>query len=187
MACVDSYDDEEWELCNDDGFVYKRRKRRRVAGDENAARPPDPVVDAEAEERNRRERMRRILLKLKSRYQSEIEQWEILSSSLSAMQVKADRFRTQQREHLGNAETTAYFQESSSGGAREEASGRPSVLDELLFMAEAQEAMIRDVSRMCEAAEEMCRVEEEEAKEALFDLQIWGSPRDLMSSLCADE
>ncbi|XP_010555795.1 PREDICTED: uncharacterized protein LOC104825211 [Tarenaya hassleriana] len=149
--------------------------------------PPGRLIQGRMQRRGgQRERMKRILLKLKSRYQSEIQQWEILSNSLSAMQVKADRFQTRQRERLGNAEKTPSFQESSSGGGKD-ASGRRSLLDERLFMAEAHEAMVSDVSKMCEAAEEMCRAEEEERKEALFDLPIWGSPRYLMSSLCVDD
>ncbi|KAG7563786.1 hypothetical protein ISN44_As10g005540 [Arabidopsis suecica] len=183
--------DEDWELFNDDGFVYKRKKRSRIADAEETSKPPDPEVDPVVEERNRRIRKKRILVKLKRKYQSEIEQWEVLSNSLNDMQVKADRFQTTQREERLNENATMSFPESSSiEGAREsggeDASAPSSMLDQLLFMAEAQEAVINDVSKLCEVAENICRIEEEEKKQSFFDLPIWSSPTDLMTSLCAD-
>ena len=86
-------DDEEWELYNDDGFVYKRKKRRLNPDEAALARPPS--MDPEAEERNRRERKRKTLLKLKERYQREIDQWELLSNTLRAMEERA----RQRQEH----------------------------------------------------------------------------------------
>lgn len=53
-----------------------------------------------------------------------------------------------------------------------------------LVQAEAQEAIVNDVSNLCEVAENICRVEQEE-QESLFDLAVWSSPRSLMASLCA--
>uniref|UniRef100_A0A1J3I147 Uncharacterized protein n=1 Tax=Noccaea caerulescens TaxID=107243 RepID=A0A1J3I147_NOCCA len=189
--------DEDWELCNDDGFVYKRKKRRRISDSEEDAgagetsRPPDPELDPAVKERNRRIRKKRILLKLKRKYQKEIEQWEILSNSLNAMEARADRFQTPQREERSNADEMTSFPESSCReGAREQggedASAPPSLLDEILFAVEAQEAAIHDISNLCEVAENICRMEEEEKKQSLFDLAVWSSPTDLMASLCAD-
>ncbi|KAG7558988.1 hypothetical protein ISN45_Aa05g006000 [Arabidopsis thaliana x Arabidopsis arenosa] len=185
--------DEDWELYNDEGFVYKRKKRSRIADAEETSKPPDPELDPVLEERNRWIRKKRILLKLKRKYQSEIEQWEILSNSLNSMQEKADRFQTTQREESLNTKETISFPENTSStidGAREsggeDASAPSSMLDQLLFMAEAQEAVINDVSKLCEVAENICRIEEEENKQCFFDLPIWSSPKDLMTSLCAD-
>ncbi|CAH8266954.1 unnamed protein product [Arabidopsis lyrata] len=185
--------DEDWELYNDDGFVYKRKKRSRIADAEETLKPPDPELDPVVEERNRRIRKKRILVKLKRKYQSEIEQWEILSNSLNSMQVKADRFQTTQREEMSNAKETISFPENASytkEGAREfggeDASAPSSMLDQLLFMAESQEAVINDVSKLCEVAENICRIEEEEKKQSFFDLPIWSSPKDLMTLLCGD-
>lgn len=78
--------DEDWELINDDGFVYKRLKRLRVdpTVSTSVTPPPDPAV----EERNRKERKKTILLKLKTRYQQEIHQWEHLSNTLKALQER---------------------------------------------------------------------------------------------------
>ena len=87
-------DDEEWELYNDDGFVYKRKKRR-LNPDEAALAARPPSMDPEAEERNRRERKRKTLLKLKERYQTEIDRWELLSNTLRAMEERA----RQRQEH----------------------------------------------------------------------------------------
>lgn len=135
-------DDEDWELYNDDGFVYKRKKRGRIADDEETSNPPDPELDPVVEERNRRIRKKRILVKLKRKYQSEIEQWEILSNSLNDMHEKADRFQSTQREEmLENANETMSFPKNASsrteearGFGGEDASAPSSMLDELLFM-----------------------------------------------------
>ncbi|VVB04227.1 unnamed protein product [Arabis nemorensis] len=164
---------EDWELCNDDGFVYKRRKRYDISGAGETSKPPDPELDPAVEERNRRMRKKRILLKLKRKYQREIEQWEILSNSLNAMQEKSDRFQTPQRKENTNPNETVSFPEEAAS--------------ELLFMAEAQEAIIQDISNLCQVAENICRMEEEEKKQSFFDLDIWSSPTDLMASLCASD
>lgn len=117
---MDSTED-EWELCNDDGFIYKRKKRRLE--DPPAAQAPDP----EAEERQRRERKRKLLLKLKKQYQKEIDQWEYLSSTLHAMQEKTQDKRQQEFEEtppvLGSA--SKLVQESEMGCV--------SLVDELLL------------------------------------------------------
>lgn len=128
--------DGEWELCNDDGFVYKRRKRDDISDAGETWKPPDPELDPVVEERNRRIKKKRIMLKLKRKYQREIDQWEILSNSLNAMQERADRFQTPQREERRIADETTSFPESCSGEhAGEDASALPpSLLDQLLFM-----------------------------------------------------
>lgn len=52
------------------------------------------------------------------------------------------------------------------------------------MQAEAQESIIADVSSLCDTVEAMCRAEEEDFAQSLIDLPIWGSPRELMRSLC---
>ena len=111
--------DEEWELYNDDGFVYKRKKRRldpaAAAAAAAAAEAAQTNVDPHAEERSRRERKRRTLLKLKAQYQSEIDQWELLSNMLRSMEEKArvsqDQSQNRQLEQRdrGVQEQTASF------------------------------------------------------------------------------
>lgn len=52
------------------------------------------------------------------------------------------------------------------------------------LQAEAQEAIIHDVSNLCDVAEAMYNVQDEQLKQSFIDLPIWGSPRKLMASLC---
>ncbi|XP_022714990.1 DNA ligase 1 [Durio zibethinus] len=174
-----------WELCNDDGFIYKREKRRRVLT-EPAPSPGDP----EEEEKRRREWKRKNLLRVKERYKKEIEEWEILSKTLKAMQEKALGFQAQQQERIKLRETeekqrTASSWEKKDNDKKDKSLG--SSLDELLSQAEAQETIILDVSNLCDIAEAMCNAQEERLKQTYFDLPIWASPRDLMASLCDDE
>ncbi|KAF3566263.1 hypothetical protein DY000_02011026 [Brassica cretica] len=167
-------DDEEWELCNDDGFVFKREKRSRISDPEETSNPVNPELDPAAEERNRRMRKKRTLAKLRSKYRSEIQQWEALSNRFNAA-----LFRTTQgeEERLNADEATSFHDGSSSASV---------FIDEHLSMAEAQEVIINDVSNLCEVAESVTRVMEEERKQSLFDLDVWSSPTNLMASLCAD-
>ncbi|KAJ4877875.1 Uncharacterized protein Rs2_42893 [Raphanus sativus] len=172
--------DEDWELCNEDGFVYKRIRRISDPG-ETTSNPVDPGLDPAAEERNRRKRQKRTLVKLRSKYQREIQQWEILSNSFDAMREKAaGGFQTTSQQEGDDDRLNANEATSSHG------SSASVFLDELLSMAEAQEVIINDVSNLCEVVEEIIRVEEEETKQSLFDLDVWSSPRNLMASLCAD-
>ncbi|KAF8075655.1 hypothetical protein N665_1073s0003 [Sinapis alba] len=177
--------DEDWELCNDEGFVHKRVKRSRISGPGEASKPVEPELDPAVEERNRRMRRKRTLVKLKRKYQSEMTQWEILSNSFNAMQEKTARFKTPQREERLNATETTSSRAPEHGGEDAPPKTVSFMLDELLFMAESQGAIINDVSNLCEVAENICRVEQEE-EESLFDLAVWCSPTSLMASLCAD-
>lgn len=52
------------------------------------------------------------------------------------------------------------------------------------MQAEAQEAIIQDVSNLCDVVEAMCSVQDEQLKQSFIDLPVWRSPRDLMASLC---
>jgi hypothetical protein len=107
--------DEEWELYNDDGFVYKRKKRRLDPAAAAAAAAAQTNVDLQAEERSRRERKRRTLLKLKAQYQREIDQWELLSNMLRSMEQKAlvsqgqsQNRQLEQRERGGQEQTASF-------------------------------------------------------------------------------
>ena len=53
-----------------------------------------------------------------------------------------------------------------------------------IVQVEAQEAIIRNVSKLCDIAEALCMTEENQLKQRLIDLPIWASPRELMASLC---
>ncbi|KAK3413128.1 hypothetical protein EUGRSUZ_I01730 [Eucalyptus grandis] len=178
--------DDEWELCNDDGFIYKRKKRRLdpSAAAAAPAPPPPPPPDPLAEERHRRERRRKALLKIKGRYREELARWEHLSSTCRAMQEKARELQLEREREKERAAAAA----SSSGSADEELDRQRSefgsTIDKLLLQAEAQEALINDVSILCDVAESLSSVQEEQLKQSLFDLPVWASPQELMAALC---
>ncbi|CAH8360935.1 unnamed protein product [Eruca vesicaria subsp. sativa] len=176
---------EDWALCNDEGFVHKRVKRSHISSYGDSSQPVEPELNPAVKERNRRIRKKRTLVKLKRKYQREMDQWEILSNRFSAMQEKAARFQTAEREERLNARETSSSRDLEHGG-EDAPKTVSSLLDELIFMAEAQGAIINDVSNLCQVAENICRVEQEEDEESLFDLAVWCSPRSLMASLCAD-
>lgn len=166
--------EEEWELCNDDGFVYKRRKRHHHSQFSSA---PDPHNESELL-LQRRARKKEVLKKLRERYQREIQQWEGLSTVLQQMQDKI---------HLASPPPLLSMPESALSATQdEEGKGdgafRP-LVDDLLLQAEAQEAIIQDLSNLCDAAETMCKAQEEQLKLSFIDLPVWESPSSLMASL----
>ncbi|KAJ7970753.1 putative Cryptic loci regulator protein 1 [Quillaja saponaria] len=181
-SATPAWEDEDWELYNDDGFVYKRKKRRLDPAAVAARLQSATDVDSQAEEKRRREGKRNILLKIQAKYRGEIDQWESLSSTLCAMEEKARLFQ-QQREREQELEQTALLA-SPPSPATEPVSA--SLADELLLQVEAQEAIIDDVSNLCDVAEVICNKKEEQFKQLLFDLPIWASPHELIASLCED-
>lgn len=161
--------EEEWELINDDGFVYKRLKRPRP--DSTAAPRPDPAAEAKAY----RERKKTVLLKLKAKYNQEIHHWEHLSNTLKALQ---DRTQNQPPPAILQHQTVSLLQENSSDSSYQQ------LTDTLLAQVEAQEASICEVSRLCDVAEALCNAEEQRLKQPFIDLPVWGqSPQELMTSL----
>ncbi|KAE9586589.1 hypothetical protein Lal_00014343 [Lupinus albus] len=180
-AATTSHYEDQWDLRNDDGLVYKLKKRRI---DFSASQPP-PSTDAggtaaAAEEEavlRRRERKKMTLLKLKAKYESEIIQWDNLSNSLCAMEERAIQLQ-QEREVMHSLA-------SSSEAEKAVDTVGETLLDEILSQVEAQEAIIHDCSNICDVAEAMC-LKKEQFKQSLFNLPIWASPRELMKSLCDD-
>lgn len=84
MTSLAAHDD-EWELCNEDGFVYKRRRKRPRQA---AAPPPPPAGPSEEDMREwRLQRRRRALLKLREESRSEIRQWEGFAGELQQMNL----------------------------------------------------------------------------------------------------
>lgn len=81
-------DDYEWELINDDGFVYRRKKPPGVDATSASALAP-PLPDPAVEEKQRRERKKNALLKLKAKYRQEIDRWVHLSNTLKIMKQKS--------------------------------------------------------------------------------------------------
>ncbi|KAI9072132.1 hypothetical protein K1719_042449 [Acacia pycnantha] len=181
-SATPSGDDDDWELCNDDGFVYKRKKRRLDPDAAAAQVSSSTDVDHLAALQQRRERKRRTLLKLKDKYQREIEQWDLLSSTLREMEERASRVRQEQEE--AREQTAPLASPSSTSKGKDSVGG--SLVDELLLQVEAQEGIIQDVSNLCDVAEAMCHKQEQQLNQSLFDLPIWASPNELMQFLCDD-
>ncbi|XP_074336468.1 uncharacterized protein LOC141673613 [Apium graveolens] len=78
-------EDEEGELINDDGFVYKSNKRPRLdIIAVTSAPPPDALV----EDTNRKIRRRNAMLNLKQKYQAELSRWELLSNTLRDLNLQ---------------------------------------------------------------------------------------------------
>lgn len=163
-------EDEDWELYNDDGFVFKRKKRHL---DPTVTVPhPSSTSDAdqfqEAAQKQRRERKRNTLLKLKTRYLSEIHLWDFLSATLRSLEETALEYRRQQEQARPLA--------LDSVGE--------SVLDDVLLQVQAQEAIIHNISNLCDVAEAICHKQEQQFKQTVFNLPIWASPVELMELLC---
>ncbi|KAL2246893.1 UNVERIFIED_CONTAM: hypothetical protein Sindi_2541600 [Sesamum indicum] len=197
MACPAGYEDpDEWELVNDDGFVHKRKKRPRIdpGGAPSAGQPP---LDPELEKKHRRERKMRALLKLREKYLEEISRWELLSNTLKEMEETAQA-RLLERQEL--CPTTSFGAASSSEQHSASDATCQRIVDDLLSqshsyikirkqrkkreLVEAQEAIIRDASNLCDVAEALCSAHEERLKQQLIDLPIWEpSPHELMAAL----
>ncbi|XP_068334355.1 uncharacterized protein [Pyrus communis] len=181
-------DAQEWEVCNDDGFVFKRRKRRRVDADADESVPAPPSsASADLQEdpqKLRRERRRKFLLKLRAKYQAEIDQWELLSSTLRAMEERAQqREEEQHRMEEREREDTASLDGSGVLEIQGTESCCGSLVDELLLQVDAHAAIISNVSSLCDTADALCKVEEERIAPLFFGIPISSSPRELMRSL----
>ncbi|XP_051117355.1 uncharacterized protein LOC127242067 [Andrographis paniculata] len=168
-------DPDDWELVNDDGFVYKRKKRPRL--DPTAILsavqpPPDPA----AERRRRRERKRNALVKLRDKYVEEISRWEILSNTLKELEESAGTKSMERQELVCPTSSSKQHSDSDSSLRR--------TVDELLAQIEAQEAVIRSITNLCDVAEALCSAQEDRLKQQLTDLPIFDpSPQDLMAAL----
>ncbi|GER41307.1 hypothetical protein STAS_18013 [Striga asiatica] len=186
QACYVNPD--EWELITDDGYVYKRRKRPRLdsggatttTSSSSAHPPPDPA----AEKKHRRERKKKALLMLRDQYLQEISRWELLSNTLRQMEQKAQTPSLEQNQELDPWTTSFSGASVSENAGAGSDSTRRRLVDDLLTQAEAQEIIIKDVSKLCDIAEALCSAEEERLKQQLTDLPIWDpSPQDLMAAL----
>ncbi|GMH23914.1 hypothetical protein Nepgr_025757 [Nepenthes gracilis] len=179
------WDSDDFELINDDGFVYKRKKRRH--GLPSLARPPDPTPDPELLEKQRRERKRKALLKVREKYEREIGLWEEMSNTLRATEQSV---KEKQKQDTQGFEQEKKKQQEEGEGGESSAVGKQgdcgSLIDDLLLQVEAQEAIIHQVTNLCDVAEALCDGQEQKMNQSFIDLPIWGSPRELMALLCDD-
>ncbi|PQQ13216.1 uncharacterized protein Pyn_03323 [Prunus yedoensis var. nudiflora] len=152
-------DDEDWELVNEDGFVFKRRKKRRVdpSADSSLRAPPSAsAADLQEDaEKLRRERKKKSLLKLKTQYQAEIDQWELLSSTLRAVEERTCHLQEQQQQDRlkrQEREKTASLAGSGPSELQGSESVCGSVVDELLLqilglrVLQGQKFMLHDTN-----------------------------------------
>ncbi|XP_016561629.1 uncharacterized protein LOC107860692 isoform X1 [Capsicum annuum] len=122
MASVNWEDEDEFEVVNEDGFVYKRRKRYHLDPTASIAqKQKDPVV----EEKNRLLRKKKVLMKIKDKYQNEINQWELLSNTLKEMQQQ------NQPKHQDSCATTALIDSGDPLVVSSDPTCRP-LVDQLL-------------------------------------------------------
>ncbi|XP_051115206.1 uncharacterized protein LOC127240528 [Andrographis paniculata] len=174
---ADCQDADGWELINDDGFVHKRKKRPRL--DLAVAYHP---LDPTAGRRYRRQRKKRALAKLRSKYLQEISRWELLSKKLKETQQEAMTCSLKCQD----LETTTSSDEVLSSEQRcTSDSARHRVVDNLLSRVQVQEALIKRFSDLCDVAEALLNSQEDRLKQQFCDLPIWeSSPRHLMAELC---
>ncbi|KAL3829551.1 hypothetical protein ACJIZ3_018353 [Penstemon smallii] len=161
---------DEWKLVNDDGFVHKRKKRQ-CTDLISAALPPPP--DSALERKLRRARKKRSLLKLRDKYSKEIIQWELLSTTLKGMEHNAQIQQTTPFDEISNSEELSA---SKSTCTR--------LVNDLLSQVEAQEAIIGDISNLCDVAEALCNAHHKRLNQQFSDLSIWEpSPDELVAAL----
>ncbi|CAI9271757.1 unnamed protein product [Lactuca saligna] len=93
---------------NDDGFFYKHLKRPHLDSTSTSA---DPLPDLAAEAKARTERKKKVLLKLKTKYQQKIHHWEHLPNTLKALQ---NRMQNQPSPMVLSDQTVSVLPENSS-------------------------------------------------------------------------
>ncbi|KAL0906548.1 hypothetical protein M5K25_025050 [Dendrobium thyrsiflorum] len=152
-------DDAVWEVCEDNGFVYKRRRRHLSSLVERL-----PADSAEERRRNH------CLITIRDRYHRELEQWEDLSASLFCLASPPP-------EATSEAGTSSVASPPSFHLS-------PPAIDCLILELETQEATFRNISDLCNCVDLFCEAQEDRLTQSLLDLPIWGSPRALMRSLC---
>ncbi|KAK3158359.1 hypothetical protein QOZ80_2AG0136110 [Eleusine coracana subsp. coracana] len=156
-------DDEDYEICNDNGFVYKRRRGLYP----DVAPPSTQVVGPDPEAARRRCRLR-ALLRLRAQRLRELERWEALERKLQA------------QPSTTSGPPPPQASPASPGAATSQSA---SVLDDLLARAEVEEAILKKVSGLCDEVDALCRAHEEDVVDAITTLPLWGDPKDLLLSL----
>ncbi|KAI3970411.1 hypothetical protein MKX01_024058 [Papaver californicum] len=178
-------DEDEWVLCNDNGFVYKKKKRKREEKSSSSTTTTTSdggIVDLEIDLKKKGLRRRKhTLMKLKDKYKKECVHWSNLSNSLKEIE---ERNQNQQQLQLQSQPSTGTsgYKVREIGKTKESCSGG-SLIDDLLLQEEMREGMIQDLSDLCDAAEATCKAEEEQLKQSFFELPVWASPRSLLASL----
>ncbi|KAI3931292.1 hypothetical protein MKX01_040209 [Papaver californicum] len=177
-------DEDEWVLCNDNGFVYKKKKRKREEKSSSSTTTTSDggIVDLEIELKKKVLRRRKhTLMKLKDKYKKECVHWGNLSNRLKEIEERNQQQLQLQLQSQPSTGTSGY--KVREIGQMIESCFLGSLIDDLLLQEEMREGMIRDLSDLCDAAEVMFKAEEEQLKQSFFDLPVWASPRSLLASL----
>lgn len=85
-----AFDTDDWEAINDNGFVYKRRKR--LTGPTSLTRLPDPEPNPnpnpDLENELKLKKRREILVHVKDKYQKELALWDSLANSFKDFEAR---------------------------------------------------------------------------------------------------
>ncbi|KAM0863327.1 hypothetical protein ACQ4PT_044670 [Festuca glaucescens] len=162
----------EWEIENDDGFVYKRPRVLYPAGreDAGAAAPSAPGPPPESV---RLQRRRRALLNLRAKYQAELSRWESLASDV-LVPLPAPSAAPSASPLSPTASTATVSSDHA-------------VLDDYIAEVEVQGEMLKKASQMCDEITEFCDEYEAALVDAVTALPVWGNPRELANSLCGPD
>ncbi|XP_066327836.1 uncharacterized protein [Miscanthus floridulus] len=173
--------EQEYEIRNDEGFVYKVARGLYPDAAPSSSQPaagPDP----EAAGLRRR---RRALLRLRDKRFRDLSRWEALASELLApLPAPQPPASPPASSH---PEAAAAASSSSHPVAAAAASSSASVLDDLLAQVEMQTDFLKKARQWCDEANALCDAREA----AIFDSivpPLWGgNPKELMVGLCSPE
>ncbi|MCL7035589.1 hypothetical protein MKW94_015126 [Papaver nudicaule] len=151
----------EWEIWNDDGFVCKRRRRR---SSKICAPADDHNLTADQLTKKNQKRKKKILMKLRDEYRKEIQDWQKLSNILSTMKTPIQTSPTVTDSILPKSQKFS-----------DEFVCQILFIDELLL-----QAVILNLSNLCDAAEAMISLDKEQYKQSMMDIPLLGSPRSIL-------
>ncbi|KAJ3675296.1 hypothetical protein LUZ60_004338 [Juncus effusus] len=177
MAGAEAEQADEWEICNDSGFVYKRR-RRDDGGQPSASAsaPAEAAPSNEAElRRGRRARRRKCLVGLRGKYRREMEQWERIYERVMELNEGVP---------VGGGDLVKNGDALRSVADLEDSS-RFQAIDELLAQVESQEAILRKINEICDNIDALCEQKQEKLFNSMIALPIWENSQTLYESLTA--
>ncbi|KAF3338014.1 hypothetical protein FCM35_KLT18601 [Carex littledalei] len=168
-----------WEICEDDGFIYKRRYHpvdQAFVASDAAAKAPEATEESEAELRRWRRQQKLSCLKgLRDKYKKELEKWERLSSAGNQL--------SEQVPERPSVDLRSQKVDGSQATRQMENLGHHHSVDELLIQVECQEAIFRKIEEICSDVDALGEEKEENLANLLIELPIWSSPRTLLKSL----
>ncbi|KAI3991731.1 hypothetical protein MKX01_038129 [Papaver californicum] len=163
---------DEWDIWNDDGFVCKRRRRGRS----KINTPADHIATMDQLKKKNKKRKKMILMKLRDEYKREIQEWEKLSNILSTLNQEKTQSQKSSSSVMDSAMTKSYI-------FSDDFVCQNLFIDELLLQAEAQEAIILNLSNLCDAAEAKIILDKQQFMQSMMNIPLLGSPRSILVSL----